>query len=73
MISLDTRIYDLLRKYPKTAVLFIQYRMACIGCPMSIFDTIKDAALYHHINPQSLFEKIQTIIQQSDTISHESK
>lgn len=67
MIGLDTRIYDLLRQYPQTTSLFIQYRMACIGCPMGIFDTIKDAALYHHIHPQTFFEKVQAIIQQCDT------
>jgi hybrid cluster-associated redox disulfide protein len=31
-------------RYPEIVSVFIQYRMACVGCAMSPFDTLDDAA-----------------------------
>jgi hybrid cluster-associated redox disulfide protein len=41
---LHTTILELLTEWPTTAPVFIRYKMACIGCSMSVFETVSDAA-----------------------------
>ena len=36
-------------KWPETLPVFIQYRMTCIGCYMSPFDTLEDALAVHNL------------------------
>lgn len=69
IITLDTTIYELLKQYPHVASLFVQKHMVCVGCPMGIFDTIREAALYHHVDPQKFFDQVMLLIQSSGNIS----
>ena len=42
-ISLNMSVLLLLEKWPETAPVFLKYRMACVGCSMSTFETLSDA------------------------------
>lgn len=68
-ITLDTTIYELLIQYPQVAALFVHNHMVCVGCPMGIFDTIREAALYHHVDPQKFYEQLDLFIQKFENRS----
>lgn len=47
--SLDILVADLLKRYPDAAEVFLAYRMSCLGCEMSGFETLGDALRIYHI------------------------
>lgn len=59
IINAGTRISDLLDAYPKTAEVFIQAKMACVGCEAEKFHTLKDAARYYNIDINTLVTEIK--------------
>jgi hybrid cluster-associated redox disulfide protein len=53
LITLDHFIDEILNQWPETIKLFLDYRMACVGCSMSSFDTLRDALAAHDL-PQDV-------------------
>jgi len=49
-ITKEMTIAEALKKYPKTAFVFIDYNLHCIGCPMSAPETIEEAAKVHNLD-----------------------
>lgn len=43
MITPDLFVKEILDQWPETIKLFLKYRMACVGCSMSAFDTLAEA------------------------------
>jgi len=43
LITLDLFMDEILDRWPVTIMLFLEYRMACVGCSMSAYDTLRDA------------------------------
>ena len=54
-ISLDPNmsVDEIMRRWPATIRLFIQRQMYCVGCPIGIFHTVKDACEAHGIDEAS--------------------
>ena len=42
-ITVDIPIEKILARWPETIPVFLEYRMNCVGCFMSPFDTLEDA------------------------------
>lgn len=40
----DLRVSEILRRWPASLQVFLAFRMACIGCAYSEFDTLEEAA-----------------------------
>jgi hybrid cluster-associated redox disulfide protein len=38
---------DVMRQWPETIRVFLDYRMRCVGCPIGCFHTIEDACREH--------------------------
>ena len=52
-ITKEMKISEVVQKYPKTASVFIDYGLHCIGCPMAAgesSETIEQASKVHHID-----------------------
>jgi hybrid cluster-associated redox disulfide protein len=43
MITPNLYIDEILEQWPGTIYLFMEYKMACVGCSMAAFDTLEDA------------------------------
>jgi len=61
IIDAETLISDLLDAYPKTAEVFINNKMVCVGCEAEKFHTIKDAAENYNVEIKSLIEEIKKL------------
>lgn len=55
-------VSELLNCWPETAPVFIRHRMACIGCPMSQFETLEGAAAVYDLDLDSLVRELQQIL-----------
>ena len=46
---LDRPVADVLTLWPGAVRAFIHHRIACPGCPFSVFDTLAEALAIHHV------------------------
>lgn len=49
-ITKEMTISEIMKKYPKTVFVFIDYGLHCIGCPMSLPETVEEAARLHRVD-----------------------
>jgi hybrid cluster-associated redox disulfide protein len=49
---------EIMRRWPATIRPFIQNRMLCIGCPIGIFHTVKDACEEHGVEEASFWREL---------------
>ena len=61
IINAGTIISELLDVYPKTAEVFINNKMVCVGCEAEKFHTIKDAAENYNVEIKSLIVEIKKL------------
>ncbi len=59
VISPQTSVAELLRRNPKAAIVFLRHRMACVGCVMSSFDSLADAANNYGMEPADFIAEIE--------------
>ena len=49
---------EIMRRWPATIRVFIRNRMLCIGCPIGIFHTVKDACEAHLLDEESFAREL---------------
>jgi len=57
-ITKEMTIGEVMKKYPKTAFVFIDYGLHCVGCPMAQPETIEEAAKLHRIDLKRFLEDL---------------
>lgn len=57
-ITKEMSISEVAMKYPKTAFVFMDYGLHCIGCPMAPSETIEEAAKLHRIDLKKILEDL---------------
>mgnify|MGYP001501869371 CR=1 FL=1 len=62
-------ITDVLERWPKTADVFHNHTMACVGCAVAPFYSINDAALVYGLVPEQFIDELLVAIQESKAIS----
>lgn len=62
-LNLQMSVADLLNHYPQVIPVFLNHHMACVGCSMSSFETLHDAARIYGIEPQVFLVELQQAIQ----------
>jgi hydroxylamine reductase len=60
-ITKDNSLGEVLRKHPKTLLVFMDYGLNCAGCPLSQSETIKEAAEAHQLDLAKLLEDLNKI------------
>ena len=61
---LDRSVSDLMSNHPDTIRVFIARGMHCVGCPISPFHTLPDAAGEHGLVLALLVEDVERAIKQ---------
>lgn len=49
-ITKEMTVGEVIKKYPRTAFLFIDYELHCVGCPIAQGETIEQAAKAHRLD-----------------------
>ena len=55
----DLTVGEIMSRWPCTIGVFLGFNLHCVGCPISGFHTLMDAALEHGVSPQALAEAVQ--------------
>lgn len=58
----DITVADLLCKWPETIPIFIKHRMACVGCSVSAFETVRSAAAVYQLPFEAFLEELQDVL-----------
>jgi hybrid cluster-associated redox disulfide protein len=48
--SSEMTVEDVMRRWPSTVRVFLDFRMNCVGCPISTFHSVDEACREHHID-----------------------
>ena len=70
-ISPQTNLKALFTCWPATIPVFIRHKMSCVGCSMSTFDTLEEAAANYHLEWSPFLAELQLAIE-SDWKSSEA-
>lgn len=56
---IDLSVAEIMSNWPATIRIFIDHRMHCVGCPISPFHTLPDAAGEHALDLDPLIAAIE--------------
>ncbi|MEZ4812703.1 MAG: DUF1858 domain-containing protein [Caldisericia bacterium] len=57
-ITGEMTLGDVIKNWPETAEVFFQFGLHCIGCHISAFESVKDGAAAHGVNPDELVKAL---------------
>lgn len=50
MIDIDSVVNDIMREFPTTIRVFLDFRMRCVGCPIASYHTVDDSCREHGVD-----------------------
>lgn len=63
LITGKTTVAHVLSHWPATVPIFIRHRMACVGCSMSAFETLEEAARVYGLDFAAFMGELENVIQ----------
>ena len=64
-IDFNASVDDIMRRWPQTIRVFLDFRMKCVGCPIATFHTIRDSCREHFVDLDEFVEALQSEIADS--------
>ena len=61
----DQTVDGVMRRWPATIRVFIEYRMLCIGCPIGPLHTIEEACTAHSVDATVVLRALQEVAHRS--------
>jgi hybrid cluster-associated redox disulfide protein len=58
-IDFGMTVDDVMRRWPATIRVFIDFRLRCVGCPIGGFHTVADACREHGVEPAALLAALR--------------
>lgn len=62
-VTRETRIADLLSKYPQTADVFSGHGLGCFVCLGASMETVEEGALMHNLDADAIIEELNKAIE----------
>ena len=54
----EKTVDDVMRRWPSTISLFLEFRMRCVGCPIATFHSIDEACEEHDVDTDAFLPRI---------------
>jgi len=54
----DDLVDDIMRNSPDTIRAFLEFKMACVGCPIGCFHTVEDACKEHNVDCEAFLKAL---------------
>jgi hybrid cluster-associated redox disulfide protein len=58
-IEFDDLVDEIMRQWPQTIRVFLDFRMSCVGCPIATFHTIEDSCREHGVDLATFLAALQ--------------
>jgi hybrid cluster-associated redox disulfide protein len=66
-ITPETKVEEVLKRWPQVIPVFTRHRMGCVGCTMAPFETLGGAAGIYHLSLENFLNEIQKTIREHDS------
>jgi hybrid cluster-associated redox disulfide protein len=63
VIKKEMLISEVVKNYPETTPLFLDYGLHCVGCSFAKDETIEEAAKVHQLNLEKFLKDLNKIIE----------
>lgn len=63
VITKEMGIKECVQQYPKTAAVFMEFGMGCLGCAAARFENIEQGAIVHGIDVPALIEALNKVVE----------
>jgi hybrid cluster-associated redox disulfide protein len=50
VLTAEMTVDEVMRRWPSTTYIFLDFRMRCIGCPLAVFHSIDEAREEHDVD-----------------------
>ncbi|MDF2883317.1 MAG: hypothetical protein K0R54_3874 [Clostridiaceae bacterium] len=57
-ITKEMTIGEIVRNFPNSAEILMNFGMGCVGCPSAQAETLEEAAMVHGMNIEKLLEEL---------------
>jgi hybrid cluster-associated redox disulfide protein len=57
-LTAEMMVDDVMRRWPSTIRVFLDFRMRCVGCPIASFHSIDEACAEHGVDATAFLPKI---------------
>lgn len=57
-------VSEVLDRWPETIPVFLRHKMDCVGCSMSPFETLAEAAKIYHLSLETFVQDLENAIQE---------
>jgi hybrid cluster-associated redox disulfide protein len=64
-IEPDMLVDQVMREWPATIRVFLDFRMKCVGCPIAAFQTINDACREHEVDRAKFLQALRLAARES--------
>jgi hybrid cluster-associated redox disulfide protein len=54
----EMTVDDVMRRWPSTIRVFLDFKMRCVGCPIAGFHSVHDACVEHDVDPNVFLPKL---------------
>lgn len=61
-LTKDMTIGEVVRKYPNTVEVLMNFGMGCVGCPSAQAETLEEAAMVHGFDIEKLLQKLNEVV-----------
>ncbi|MBT8460808.1 MAG: DUF1858 domain-containing protein [Boseongicola sp.] len=62
-MNLDERhVATIMRQWPETIPIFLEFKMLCVGCPFASFHTLANACDLHPVQSSNVLERLEETI-----------
>ena len=58
----DLMVDEVIRRWPSTIRVFLDFRMRCVGCPIATFHSIDEACDEHRADTAAFLSKLQDTV-----------
>jgi hybrid cluster-associated redox disulfide protein len=61
-IRKDSLVDEVMRGYPATIRIFLNYKLGCVGCPIACYHTVDDACREHGIGADDFLAALRAVV-----------
>ena len=65
-ITPDLLVAEIMQTWPETVPIFLGYRMICVGCFMSHFDTLEESLKIYNLPVQPILDDLNQLIRKDE-------
>ena len=60
-LTLDMTVDQVMKRWPASVRVFLDFRMNCVGCPIAAFHSVEEASREHAIDAHALLASLRSV------------